>query len=107
MYLVTLYVKSGAAVVDKIVINLKNANLRKEAFLDNPKLEGKIVSTYSMAYTEHHLTTYTQAMDKIEKKKVSFDMEFVNFIVKSHLRNYLVQLFPLRYRSSAAVAIMC
>jgi hypothetical protein len=27
--------------------------------------------------------------------------------VKSHLRNYLVQLFPLRYRSSAAVAIMC
>jgi hypothetical protein len=59
MYLVTLYVKSGAAVVDKIVINLKNANLRKEAFLDKRKLEEKIVSTDRMAYTEYHTTTYT------------------------------------------------
>lgn len=42
MYLVTLYVKSGAVVVDKIVINLKNANLRKEAFLDKRKLEEKL-----------------------------------------------------------------
>lgn len=75
--------------------------------MDKRKLEGKIVSTDSMAYTEHHLTKYTQAMDKIEKKKVSFDMEFVNFIVQGHLRNYFVQLFPIRYRSCAAVAIMC
>jgi hypothetical protein len=107
MYLVTLYVKSGAAVVDKIVMNLKNANLRKEAFLDKRRLERKMVSTDSMAYTEHHLTTYTQAMDEIEKKKVSFDMEFINFIVHGHLRNYFVQLFPIRYRSGAAVTIMC
>ena len=94
-------------VVDKIVNNLKNANLRKEAFLDKRKLEEKIVSTDRMAYTEYHTTTYTQAMDEIEKKKVSFDMEFVHFIVQGHLRNYFVQLFPIRYRSCAAIAFMC
>ena len=40
-------------------------------------------------------------------EKVSFDMEFVHFIVQGHLRNYFVQLFPIRYRSCAAIAIMC
>ncbi len=41
-------------------------------------------------------------MDAIEKKKVSFDVESGNFIVQGHLRNYLVQLFPIRDCSCAA-----
>ena len=91
-------------IVDDIVITIKNAYLRRDEFLEKKSLERTAQSSASItSYTaDHRLTIFSRAMDVIEKKKVSFDVESGNFVVRGHLRNYLVQLFPQRDCTCAA-----